>query len=195
MSVKRSIGALAALLLAACSAAESPALSGGSALGGSAMRGGRSAPWGPQNLDNLAGRLLALHNRERAAVGAAPLVWDQRLAQAAASYGSSLAALGRLEHSTPASRPGQGENLWMGTAGAFSIEAMAGSWSGERSLFRPGIFPDIARNGNWAEVGHYTQMIWPDTTALGCALHKERRTDYLICRYSPAGNVRGQKIP
>ncbi|MBA3676276.1 MAG: hypothetical protein H0W74_02590 [Sphingosinicella sp.] len=188
--MKQRTGVLVALLLAGCSTAESPALSGGPRL-----RGARSAPWGPQKLDDMAARLLALHNRERAAVGAAPLVWDPKLAAAAASYGPSLAAIERLEHSAPASRPEQGENLWMGTKGAYSIEAMAGSWAAERSLFRAGIFPDIARTGNWAAVGHYTQMIWPGTTAVGCALHKSGRWDYLICRYAPAGNVRGGRLP
>ena len=153
------------------------------------------APWGPQRLDNFSARILELHNVDRRAVGVAPLTWDPQLVKAAYSYATTLARLGRLEHSSIASRPGQGENLWMGTNGAYSLEQMVGEWSGERALFKPGIFPDIARNGNWTAVGHYTQMIWPDTTAVGCALHKVPGGDYLVCRYSPAGNVQGQRIP
>lgn len=80
----------------------------------------------PQNLDDFSARILALHNRERRAVGAPPLGWDPALAAAAASYGPQLARLGRLQHSPPESRPGQGENLWMGTRGAYSIEEMIG---------------------------------------------------------------------
>lgn len=190
MSIRVKSSVLAILLLASCSSVESPALSGDSM-----VRKTSSRPWGPQNLDNLSGRILAIHNRERAAVGVAPLVWDSRLAQASASYGPALVRIGRLEHSAIAARPGQGENLWMGTKGAYSLEAMVETWAAERSLFRPGNFPDIARNGNWAAVGHYTQMIWPTTNAVGCALHKSGAWDYLICRYTPAGNVRGQRIP
>lgn len=152
------------------------------------------APAGrPQDISNLADRILELHNRERRAVQTPPLVWDSNLA--AAAYGPALAARGRLAHSPPESRPNQGENLWMGTAGAFSIEEMVRSWAAEKSVFVPGMVPHVSRSGHFADVGHYTQMIWPTTTRLGCALHRGRSSDYLICRYSPPGNVLGQSVP
>jgi hypothetical protein len=149
----------------------------------------------PQDLSNLPARLLALHNRERAELGIAALSWSGRLAADAAAYGPALDRLGRLAHSPRESRLGQGENLWMGTAGAFSPEEMIGGWAGEKRLFRPGIFPDVSRNGHWADVAHYTQMIWRDTREVGCALHRGRANDFLICRYAPPGNVLGQRIP
>ena len=149
----------------------------------------------PQDLSNLPGRLLSLHNRERAEAGTPRLVWDDGLAGAASSYGPRLAALGRLAHSPRESRPGQGENLWMGTAGAFSLEEMVGGWIGEKRLFRPGIFPNVSRSGHGADVAHYTQMIWSRTARVGCALHRSGRSDFLICRYSPAGNVSGERVP
>ncbi|MEA3041925.1 MAG: hypothetical protein QOC65_1414 [Sphingomonadales bacterium] len=148
-----------------------------------------------QDLANLAGRIVALHNRERAAVGAPPLVWDAGLASAAASYGPALAARGRLGHSPAESRPGQGENLWMGTAGAFSIEEMVGSWAAEKSVFVPGRVPNVSRSGHFGDVGHYTQMIWRATMRVGCAVHRGRANDFLICRYAPAGNVVGEAVP
>jgi hypothetical protein len=148
-----------------------------------------------QDLRNFAERIVSLHNRERAAVGASPLAWDASLAAAAAAYGPALAAHGRLEHSPAQSRPGQGENLWMGTAGAFSIEEMIVSWATERSLLVPGVVPNVSRSGHFGDVGHYTQMIWRATTRVGCALHRTRASDYLICRYAPAGNVAGQRVP
>lgn len=159
------------------------------------VREQRPAGAPPQNLANLQARLLAAHDRERAAAGTPPLRWDPRLAAAAAAYGPVLAALGKLVHSPPDTRPGQGENLWMGTRGAFSLEEMIGSWAGEKSLFRPGIFPAVSASGSWSDVGHYTQMIWPGTSALGCALYRSRQWDFLICRYAPPGNVVGQRVP
>ncbi|HZF94321.1 MAG TPA: CAP domain-containing protein [Allosphingosinicella sp.] len=150
---------------------------------------------GPQDLSNLSARILSLHNRERAAAGVPPLAWDAALAAAAASYGPALAAHGRLVHAPAASRPGQGENLWMGTAGSFALEEMIGSWSAEKRLFAPGAVPDVSRSGHFSDVGHYTQMIWRRTTRLGCALHRGRDDDYLICRYSPPGNVLGERVP
>ena len=149
-----------------------------------------------QDLRDFPSRVLAVHNRHRAAAGVPRLTWDRRLAAEAARYGPALGALGgRLAHSPRAGRRGQGENLWMGTAGVFAVEAMVGSWADERRYFRPGIFPAVSTTRNWADVGHYTQMIWRGTTHLGCALHRSRRWDYLICRYAPSGNVDGRPVP
>ena len=152
-------------------------------------------PGARQDLTNLPARILSLHNRERAAAGVPPLTWDANLAAAAASYGPALAARGRLAHSPQESRPGQGENLWMGTAGAFSIEEMVGSWAAEKSIFVPGTVPQVNRSGVFGDVAHYTQMVWPTTSRIGCALHRGRNSDFLICRYSPPGNVAGQRVP
>jgi len=145
---------------------------------------------------NFEARSLAFHNQLRAEVGAPPLAWDPVLAAAAANYGPPLAALGgTLAHSPAPLRVGQGENLWRGTKGAYTIEAMLGSWAGEKRWFRPGIFPAVSTTGKWVDVGHYTAMIWPTTTRVGCALYTEKGWDYLICRYAPAGNIQTQRVP
>nr|WP_294170936.1 CAP domain-containing protein [uncultured Sphingomonas sp.] len=140
-------------------------------------------------------RLLAAHNVERRRVGAAPLTWDPALAASAASYGPALASLGRLAHSPRASRPGQRENLWMGPRGVHSPEQMVGRWIDERALLRPGVYPLVSSTGRWEDVSHYTQLVWPSTTRVGCAVHSGAATDYLICRYSPPGNRDGFPIP
>ncbi len=140
-------------------------------------------------------RLLAMHNIERARVGVPPLQWDPQLAVAAASYGPAIARIGRLQHSPKASRPGQRENLWMGTRGYFSPEQMVGTWVAERGYFRAGVFPNVSRTGNWSDVSHYTQLIWKGTTRVGCAIHATPQWDYLICRYSPPGNIDGRYLP
>ena len=144
--------------------------------------------------DASSARLLAVHNRERARVGVAPLRWDPVLAEAAASYGPALARLGKLKHSPRAARAGQVENLWMGTRGAFSPEQMVGKWIAERAHYRDGTFPDVSRTGKWSDVAHYTQLIWKTTTHVGCAIYRDRAWDYLVCRYSPPGNVEGRRV-
>ena len=140
------------------------------------------------------GVLLGAHNRERARLRLPLLRWDPTLAASAAAYGPALAAIGGLRHSPRAARPGQGENLWMGTRSAFTPEQMVGGWIGERRHFRPGLFPNVSATGNWADVGHYSAIIWPTTTAVGCAIHRSARWDFLICRYSPPGNVDGRRV-
>lgn len=183
---RNSLLALTGLLAAGCSSSTTHA-------GGAPLRLQPVAV--PQAAGNMPERLLAAHNRERAAVGVPPLRWDPALAAAAASYGPTLAALGRLEHSPRGSRPGQKENLWMGTRGAYSPEQMVGNWAEEKAWFRPGIFPNVSSTGNWLDVSHYTQMIWRSTTDVGCAVHQSRTSDYLICRYSPGGNIDGKPVP
>ena len=139
-------------------------------------------------------RIVIIHNQARSVAGVGPIYWDVSLAAAADTYAAQLARTGRWGHSPAATRPGQGENLWMGTRGAFSVEQMVGSWAGENRWFRPGVFPDVSRTGNWEQVGHYTQIVWPGTTRLGCALRSSALNDYLVCRYSPAGNVMGVAV-
>ena len=138
-------------------------------------------------------RLLAAHNRERALVGAPPLQWDTQLASSAASYGPTLASLKRLVHSPRETRPGQRENLAMGWHGTLSPEQLVDLWSREKMLLQPGLFPAVSRTGQWEDVAHYTQMVWPTTTRVGCAIFAAD-WDYLICRYSPPGNVDGKPI-
>lgn len=138
-------------------------------------------------------RLLAAHNRERALVGAPALQWDAQLAASAASYGPTLASLKQLVHSPRETRPGQRENLAMGWHGTMSPEQLVDLWSREKLLLQPGLFPAVSRTGQWKDVAHYTQMVWPTTTHLGCAIFAAD-WDYLICRYSPPGNVDGKPI-
>ncbi len=140
-------------------------------------------------------RILAAHNAIRAAAGVEPLAWDPALGQAAATYAVQLALTGSFQHSARTSRAGTGENLWTGTRGAYSYDAMVGAWASERRFFLPGIFPGVSRTGNWEDVGHYTQMIWPTTTRVGCAVASNARSDFLVCRYASAGNVDGRRVP
>ena len=160
---------------------------------GTLMVGASAASAAPQM--NVPQRLLAMHNVERARWRLPLLQWDPALATSAAAYGPTLVRMGRLEHSPGTIRPGQGENLWMGTRGAFSPEQMVGGWLSERSDFRPGVFPAVSRSGNWFNVGHYSQILWPTTTRVGCAIQSSRPWDFLICRYSPPGNIDGRRVP
>ena len=143
----------------------------------------------------LAQRLLAAHNLHRSAAGVPLLRWDDQLVAGARTYAAQMASTGQLAHSPRQSRVGQGENLWMGTAGSYTPEAMVQSWANERRYFRAGIFPNVSSTGNWADVAHYTQMIWRSTTRIGCAVQRSGRWDYMVCRYSPAGNRDGQPVP
>jgi hypothetical protein len=140
------------------------------------------------------GRVLAAHNAVRAQAGVAPLAWDPALGNSAAAYAQRLAFTNMFQHSDRKARRGVGENLWMGTRSAFSIERMVSDWASERRMFAAGTFPAVSRTGNWADVAHYTQIVWPTTTRVGCALGSNGRADYLVCHYSPAGNIDGRPV-
>ena len=141
----------------------------------------------------LAMRLLAAQNRERLLVGHAPLTWDPYLAASAASYGPTLASLHQLVHSPRETRPGQRENLARAWHGTMSPEQLVGLWSAEKRMMQPGLFPAVSATGRWEDVAHYTQMVWPTTTHVGCAVFASD-WDYLICRYSPPGNIDGKPV-
>ena len=138
-------------------------------------------------------RLLETHNRERSAMHVPPLVWSDQLAVEASTWARDLARRGAFEHSMHTS--GAGENLWMGTAGAYAPEEMIGSFIEEKADFHAGRFPQVSRTGNWVDIGHYSQLIWRDTREVGCALATGHGNDVLVCRYWPAGNVMGQRVP
>ena len=140
-------------------------------------------------------RILAAHNAVRARAGVQPLVWDPALGNAAAAYATQLALTNSFHHSDRHARTGTGENLWMGTHGAFSYDSMVGARSSEQRYFVAGVFPAVSRSGNWEDVGHYTQMVWPTTTRIGCAVASNAANDFLVCRYASAGNIDGRRVP
>jgi hypothetical protein len=140
----------------------------------------------------LRATMIAAHNQARQQNGVGPLVWDDGLARDAKAYAARLARTGRFEHDPQVGRqPRQGENLWTGTRTAYSYADMIGLLIDERRDFRPGRFPMVSRTGNWSNVGHYTQIVWPTSQRVGCATASNRANDYLVCRYLPAGNIVG----
>ena len=139
-------------------------------------------------------RILAAHNRERASLGIPNLQWSPQLSASAAKWADHLGTSGAFEHSPDESgQPIEGENLWAGTRDYYTPESMVGLWVAEKRNFKPGLFPANSRNGDVEVVGHYTQLMWRRTTAVGCAIAKSRSEDVLVCRYSTAGNVTGER--
>lgn len=136
--------------------------------------------------------ILDAHNRYRAEVSVPAIGWSTDAAAHAKPWADHLAQTGTFEHSQAPDRVDEGENLWKGTAGAYSVDAMVAGWGDEKQYFKYGTFPDCSTTGNWQDVGHYTQIIWKDTTNVGCALATGQGWDVLVCRYAPPGNFVGQ---
>ncbi|HZV85119.1 MAG TPA: CAP family protein [Brevundimonas sp.] len=140
--------------------------------------------------DQIEARLLGAHNAERARVGSPPLIWSNDLEAEARNWAGELIDTGRFAHDP--SMHGHGENLWVGWGGRdFTPEEMVGEWIAKKAQYRPGVFPNVSRTGNWVDVGHYTQVVWRGTTHVGCAIASRADRSVLACRYSPPGNIDG----
>ena len=144
---------------------------------------------GPQLLRHT---VLNAHNAARRQFGVAPVSWSEQLAAEAMGHARTMAATGIFGHDqTPGRRKKMGENLWRGSRGVFSYDVMVGVMINEARLFRPGAFPNNSVNGDWQAVAHYTQIVWPTTTEIGCAVASSPTMDYFVCRYAPTGNKDG----
>ena len=144
---------------------------------------GSSAYDGMNSADAKA--ILDAHNQARAQVGVKPLVWSTELSAIASIYAKKLASTGQFEHS---GQRGYGENLFMGTAGAYGPVDGVRAWVDESRDYDYN-----ANHGHGKTVGHYTQVVWSGTTAVGCGQAMGHGSMWMVCNYFPAGNVVGQR--
>lgn len=90
-----------------------------------------------------------------------------------------------LQHSGAS---GQGENIFQSRP-ASSLAAAAQDWCNEVGSYSGQNIPD----GNFESYGHYTQVVWPTTTAVGMGAATAASGNYYVCgRYTPQGNFNGQ---
>lgn len=126
--------------------------------------------------------ILVAHNRVRAEHCAPPLVWSDALAAEAEAWAAHLAASGcAFRHSSSE----HGENLAAGTTGALDDDGVVAMWAAEEEHY------DFRRPGFSMRTGHFTQVVWKDSLAVGCARVTCGRQDTWVCNYDPAGNVEG----
>jgi uncharacterized protein YkwD len=133
---------------------------------------------------SLSGSMVSVclngHNIPRRAVGLRPMAWSSSLQRSAQLYAQQLDATNRFEHSN---MKGIGENLYDGTGSCANANSM---WLAERVLYRG----QAVGSGNFAGYGHFTQMMWPSTTSVGCGIS----SGVVVCHYSPPGNMLGTRL-
>lgn len=182
--VRFSICAISLCALAACSGASETSEASGT---GGAVR--TPAPAAEPSDPALEG-IVALHNQVRAEVGTAPLQWSAEAAAVAKRYAEAC----NWGHN--ADREGYGENIYASTSSS-TPSAVVGSWAAEKADYDPA----TGACAPGKVCGHYTQIVWSSTTAVGCAKATCTKNspfrgdswEYWVCDYDPPGNRSGQK--
>ena len=144
------------------------------------------------------GSLVATHNRWRAQVGVPPLRWSDVLARGAQAWADELRKNNcAMVH---ANQSQYGENVFWASATRWSdgsrevqdisaklvVDDLASElldYNYETNSCAPGKM-----------CGHYTQIVWRDTEEVGCAKAIcDDKSQVWVCRYSPHGNIVGEK--
>lgn len=133
------------------------------------------------------------HNQRRAEHGAPPLQWDPELASIAREHASSCV----YGHSKKYGGGGYGQNIAAGYA-AKDIQKLLTAFYNECSAY-VGEYGKANPGGSFKSYGHFTQMVWKDTSRLGCAtvtcpslVNASGHKDFTVCNYKSPGNVSGQ---
>ena len=130
--------------------------------------------------------MLKAHNEKRALHGSPPLSWDAGLAAGAQSW----AAACTRQHS--GFDKGYGENLYWGTNQ--TARSAVDWWYAENKYYRwddPITSYHLGDSDRSKEVRHFTQLVWKDTSKLGCGVAKCQNDQYFVCRYVKQGNFNG----
>lgn len=146
--------------------------------------------------------ITAAHNQVRASVVTStplpPLVWDSALAATAAAWVAQCkdlqAPTGLIDHNANRSVGYPyyvGENVYGTTGSATSTtgQQAVNAWAAERANY------NYATNTCTGVCGHYTQIVWRNTTKVGCAIGNCPNLTYrtsVVCDYGPGGNYVGQ---
>ncbi|KAJ1257017.1 hypothetical protein BS78_K239400 [Paspalum vaginatum] len=140
---------------------------------------------------------LALHNEARREVGVEDVVWDETVAAFARAYAARRAGDCALMHSDQAERwkLNYGENIAAGPPGADTTVAWAvNSWVSEKQYYDSASGVCMKGQPQDLACGHYTQVVWRNTKAIGCArVMCDNGGVFITCNYTPAGNVNGQR--
>lgn len=137
--------------------------------------------------------VLNHHNKVRKDVGSAPLQWSAELAEYAQKWADHLAAEGCLMQHRPNSgewAQKYGENIFWGSASSYTPLDASESWYDEIKKYKYG----VVTMDNFYPTGHYTQMVWKNTThvGVGVAICSDGGI-IIVANYNPAGNYIGEK--
>lgn len=133
--------------------------------------------------DSFIDAALKARNDLRALHSVPSLKWSPALSKEAEDWAEKLSRNGELHHSSK-ERKFKGENICR-MSNHYDVTDAVRIWYSEINSYKydsPGFSFDT---------GHFTQIVWRDTTEVGVGTCKSRdgRLTYVVARYNPAGNV------
>jgi pathogenesis-related protein 1 len=133
---------------------------------------------------SIEGGMIIAHNSVRASIAVRPLAWSDKLAARAQEWAATLLARGEFIH-----RPKSpyGENLFEINGAPATPEGVVEAWASESGDY------DHATNKCRKVCGHYTQLVWAATKAVGCGVARNQRREVWVCNYDPPGNYVGKR--
>ncbi|XP_044188093.1 uncharacterized protein glipr2, partial [Thunnus albacares] len=132
---------------------------------------------------------LETHNAYRAKHGAQPLTYNSELNAAAQKWADHLLQIGSMKHSkTEDSEMKDGENIFNKSSSAplkLTGKEAVELWYNEIKDY------NWSRPGYSGSTGHFTQVVWKESTELGVGLATDGKKVFVVGQYRPAGNMRG----
>ena len=147
---------------------------------------------------------LDSHNRVRAKHGLNPLKWSDKLAKYSQEWADHLGKGQSCQMYHRSGSPPYGENLYRSSATIWTdqgkevrrdknqvtIRHVVKAWADEEPWYN--YKSNSCLPGK--QCGHYTQMVWRDTTEVGCAVKFcGDQSQNWVCSYNPPGNVIGKR--
>lgn len=142
-------------------------------------------------------QILDAHNAYRTDVGVPALSWSDELAEYAQNWSNELVVNRgcKMQHrpydENDPWKQKYGENIYMagGTGWTPTVLDAIADWATEKKDFD--FDKKDCKDGGGC--GHYTQMIWRNTTQVGCGTATCPNGNVIVvCNYNPAGNVSGE---
>lgn len=134
--------------------------------------------------DSFAEDLISSHNGFRKNHSAPDLNWNVNMQKFAQKWAETIAKKDKMEH-----RPNNkyGENIYWTSGGKLDAKSAVKAWYDEIKFY------NYKKPGFGMKTGHFTQVVWKESTELGCGSAKSKRGGtYLVCNYNPPGNYEGQ---
>jgi uncharacterized protein YkwD len=133
-----------------------------------------------------AAAMVQAHNVVRERFRIPPLIWSDRLAARAQEWADTLLSRHQFVHRP---KSAYGENLFEITGATASPNEVVGSWAAEARDYN--YRANSCRPG--AACGHYTQIVWRNSSSVGCGVARGHGREIWVCNYNPPGNWVGER--